>query len=151
VRVVMQQKLPADLTATVAYNYGGVLDASPNRPWDEFASSIHTERRHAVTTKLAGSLPGTKTRWSTSYKWTSGTALTPVDMFDASPGQSEPYFNVFVRQPIPGATCLGRMEALVEVRNLLAQGYMPVVSPDGQTLYLVQSARSIRGGVAFTF
>jgi len=37
------------------------------------------------------------------------------------------------------------------VRNLLAQGYVPVVAQDGQTVYLVQSARCVRGGVAFTF
>jgi hypothetical protein len=43
------------------------------------------------------------------------------------------------------------MEALVDVRNLMAQGYVPVVGQDGQTIYLVQSARSIRGGVAFSF
>jgi hypothetical protein len=45
----------------------------------------------------------------------------------------------------------GNMEALIDLRNLLAQGYVPVMGPDGQTVYLVQSARSVRGGVAFTF
>ena len=45
----------------------------------------------------------------------------------------------------------GRMEALIDLRNLLAQGYVPVIGPDGSTVYLVQSARSVRGGVAFTF
>ena len=43
------------------------------------------------------------------------------------------------------------MEALIDVRNLLAQGYRPFLSPDGRTLYLVQAARAIRGGVSFTF
>jgi hypothetical protein len=43
------------------------------------------------------------------------------------------------------------MELMVDVRNLLAQGYVPVVGRDGQTLYLVQAARSVRGGVAFSF
>jgi hypothetical protein len=43
------------------------------------------------------------------------------------------------------------MEILVDVRNLLAQGYVPVMAQDGQTVYLVQSARSVRGGVAFSF
>jgi hypothetical protein len=43
------------------------------------------------------------------------------------------------------------MEALIDVRNLLAQGYVPVLGHDGRTLYLVDSARSIRGGVAFNF
>ena len=41
--------------------------------------------------------------------------------------------------------------AMVDVRNLLAQGYVPVLGNDGHTVYLVQSARSVRGGVAFTF
>ena len=45
----------------------------------------------------------------------------------------------------------GRMEAIVDLRNLMAQGYVPVISPDGHTVYLVQSARSVRGGVSFTF
>jgi hypothetical protein len=43
------------------------------------------------------------------------------------------------------------MEALIDIRNLLAQGYVPVVGNDGQTVYLVDSARSVRGGIAFTF
>jgi len=45
----------------------------------------------------------------------------------------------------------GQMEALIDVRNLLAQGYVPVLGQDGHTMYLVQSARSVRGGVAFSF
>ena len=43
------------------------------------------------------------------------------------------------------------MEALLEIRNLLAEGYVPVFGQDGHTLYLVQAPRSLRGGVAFTF
>jgi hypothetical protein len=43
------------------------------------------------------------------------------------------------------------MEILMELRNLLAQGYVPVMGGDGRTVYLVQSARSVRGGIAFSF
>jgi hypothetical protein len=43
------------------------------------------------------------------------------------------------------------VEILVDLRNLLAQGYVPVMGRDGRTIYLVQSARSMRGGVAFNF
>jgi hypothetical protein len=43
------------------------------------------------------------------------------------------------------------MEMLLDLRNLLAQGYVPVIGSDGRTVYLVQSARSVRGGVAFNF
>jgi hypothetical protein len=43
------------------------------------------------------------------------------------------------------------MEFLIDLRNLLAQGYVPVMGQDGHTLYLVQSARAVRSGVAFSF
>ncbi len=43
------------------------------------------------------------------------------------------------------------MEALIDLRNLLAQGYVPVIGQDGQTVYLVQAARSVRGGVTISF
>jgi hypothetical protein len=73
-------------------------------------------------------------------------------MFNASPGQSDPYLNVYFRQPLPGLGFLPvHMEAMLDLRNLMAQGYIPVMGLDGRTVYLVQSARSVRGGVAFTF
>jgi Fe-S cluster biogenesis protein NfuA len=43
------------------------------------------------------------------------------------------------------------MEAMVAVRNLLAEGYRPFLSSDGTTLYFAQVSRSIEGGVSFTF
>ena len=52
---------------------------------------------------------------------------------------------------MPASFIAGQMEILMDLRNLLAQGYVPVMGPDGRTLNLVQSARSVRGGVAFSF
>jgi len=49
----------------------------------------------------------------------------------------------------PGEASLSTRE--LEVLNLLAQGYVPVIGQDGQTVYLVQAARSVRGGVTITF
>jgi hypothetical protein len=153
VRFVAQRKLTSDITATLDYAFGGVLNVDrANADWSTLRDSLRTEKRHAVTGKLSGTIPRWKTRWIASYKWTNGQAITPVDMFNASPGQADPYFSIFIRQPLPGMGFLpGRMEALVDVRNLLAQGYVPVLGQDGRTLYLVQSARALRGGVAFTF
>jgi hypothetical protein len=106
-------------------------------------------KRHALGYKMGGTIPWCKGKWIASYRWTSGSALTPVDLFNAGPGQSDPYLSFFLRQPIP--VMPGHMEALVDVRNLMAQGYVPVFGQDGHTLYLVQSARAVRGGVSFTF
>jgi hypothetical protein len=149
-RVVLQRKFSSDLTATLDYAMGGVLDLSRNDvPLDKAQQWISTQRRHAVAAKLSGKLPRTQTSWIASYRWINGSAITPVDMFNSSAGQSDPFLNVFIRQPIP--LLGGHMEALIDIRNLLAQGYIPVLGQDGQTVYLVDSARSIRGGFAFNF
>ena len=152
-RVVLERKLASDLTATLDYAYGGVLDLSkPDVELRDARQWITTQRRHALAAKLTGTLPGSHTHWIASYRWVNGSALTPVDMFNSSPGQSDPFLNVFIRQPIPTLGFLpAHMEALVDLRNLLAQGYVPVMGQDGQTVYLVQAARSIRGGVTITF
>lgn len=149
-RVVLQHKFASDLTATLDYSFGGALDLTrPDVSLQQAAQWISTQRRHALAAKLSGTTPITHTRWIASYRWVNATSLTPVDMFNASAGQTDPYLNIFIRQPMP---CLGgRMEALIDIRNLLAQGYIPVVGGDGETVYLVDSARSVRGGVAFTF
>ncbi len=152
-RIVLQRKVSSDLTATLDYAFGGVLDlTNPDVPLQNAQGFISTQRRHAIGAKFSGTVPRTHTRWIASYRWVNGAALTPVDMFNSSPGQSDPFVNLFIRQPIPTLGFLpAHMEAIIDIRNLLAQGYVPVLGQDGQTVYLVQSARSVRGGLTFTF
>ncbi len=152
-RVVLERKFCSDLTATLDYAYGGVLDLTkPDVEIQNAQPWITTQSRHALAAKFKGTIPRTHTNWIASYRWVNGPALTPVDMFNASPGQSDPYLNLFIRQRIPTLGFLPtHMEMLVDLRNLLAQGYVPVVGQDGQTVYLVQAARSVRGGVTITF
>lgn len=154
-RVVAQRKFGEPLTATLNYSVGGAVIAQPDSLLASASQNMfRSERRQAVTAKATGLVPGAKTQWIASYKWTSGkNAVTSVDAFNASAGQSDPFLNLFVRQPLPSTGFLPgtKVEALVDVRNLLAQGYVPMIGIDGRTLYLVQSARSIRGGVAFNF
>lgn len=152
-RVVLERKLYADLSATLDYACGDVLDlAKPDVEIQDARQWISTERRQAVAAKFSGTVPRTHTQWIASYRWVNGPALTPVDMFNASPGHSDAFLNLFVRQPIPTMGFLpAHMEALIDLRNLLAQGYVPVIGQDGQTVYFVQSARSVRGGVTINF
>lgn len=152
-RAVLQRKLNSDLTATLDYSYGGVLDLGRSEErLRDVRPALHTVTRHALAGKMSGTIPRAKTRWIASYRWTGGEALTPVDLFNVSAGQADPFLNLFVRQPVPAWGFLpAHMEVLVEIRNLLAQGYVPVLGRDGRTVYLVQSARAVRGGVSFTF
>lgn len=151
VRVVVQHKVVPDLlTATVDYGFGGALDFIPGHALTDIRSELACRRRSELTWKVEGRAPRVGTRWQASYRWTSGPAVTPVDMFNASPGQADPFFSLFIRQPLPGPFA-GKMEAIIDMKNLLAQGYVPVMAGDGHTVYLVQTARAVRGGLAFTF
>jgi carboxypeptidase family protein len=153
VRLVAQRQLTSRLTATMDYEYGGVLDlASPNVSLASVSQSSVVRKRQSVAGKITGTLPKSKTRWMASYRWVNGEALAPIDMFNASAGRADPYLNFFFRQAIPGTGFFpNHVEAIVDLRNLLAQGYVPVLGHDGHTVYLVQSARAVSGGVAFTF
>lgn len=152
-RFVWQHQVTKDIAATFDYGYGGVLDMGPGATnLQDARETMQVKNQQTVAGKIGGTLGGGKTHWIASYRWTGGRPLTPVDMFDASPGQADPYLSFFLRQPIPGTGFLpGHMDAVIDIRNLLAQGYVPVMGEDGHTVYLVQTARSIRGGVAFSF
>jgi hypothetical protein len=151
-RVVVQRKISEDLTATVDYSTGQAVSAADaNAAWQTLAQSFGVGRQHSVGAKLYGYIPSAGTRLIASYKWTSGNALSTVDAFNASPGQIDPYLSIFIRQPLPCGFMPGKMDALLDMRNLLAQGYVPVMGQDGRTVYMVQSARALRGGLAFTF
>ena len=76
--------------------------------------------------------------------------LTPVNAF--ATGNADPYLSFLVRQPIRYRRMIPNgVEALVDVRNLLAEGYRPFVSSDGSTLYFAEAARCVQGGLSFTF
>ncbi len=151
-RVVVQRKLLSDLTATLDYGYGGSLDLRQDDiQLLDARSYMRTDRHQSIAAKFSGTLPKSKTRWTASYRHSSGHPLLPVDEFNRSAGRADPYLNICLRQPIPANFLAGHMEILMDLRNLLAQGYVPVIGVDGQTVYLVQSARSVRGGVAFNF
>jgi hypothetical protein len=153
VRAVYSRPVAHGLDATLDYAYGGVLTAPESLlEVSQTSTSLVTAKRHSAAAKLSGTAPATKTRVIASYRWLNGSALTPVDMFNASAGQTDPYLSFFIRQPIPTMHMFpSGLEALVDVRNLLAQGYRPVLSADGTTVYLVQGTRVIRAGLSFNF
>lgn len=151
-RLLVERNISEELTVTVDYSTGDAVTAESGATWQNLQQSLATSRQHSIATKFAGYIPASGTRWIASYKWTSGNAVSAVDAFNASPGQADPYLSIFIRQPLPSTGFIpAKMDALLDLRNLLAQGYMPVLGQDGRTVYMVQSARALRGGVSFTF
>jgi hypothetical protein len=91
-----------------------------------------------------------KTEFHAGYKWLSGPALTHQDSYGEAFYDLDPYLSVGIRQPLPGNLWSCRWEFMADVRNLLAQGYIPITTQDGSVM-LVSASRSFRGGLSFQF
>jgi hypothetical protein len=151
------QNLGDHLSATVMYGSMGALTAQDreivsNSP-DELRSMIRSGRKQAATTRITATSPRTGTHFIASYQWTdSHRWAMPGHVYSTQAVQPMPGLNVYIRQPIPGFSMLPwRMEATADLRNMLAQGYLPLSMADGQSVLLVETPRSFRGGLSFIF
>ena len=153
-RLAYQHRFGDALSMAVGYTNGMALAPSgATLEKDSLNSVLKPARRDAWTVRMATTAPKTHTRLICSYRGLNGPSATGLDLYDDSFAQSDSYANLTIRQPLPNVfrSGGGRVEALLEFRNLLAQGYLPVLSADGKTLYLIQSARSFRGGFSINF
>jgi hypothetical protein len=113
-------------------------------------AAMHPRRTQMYSLSVSGTLDGTGTRWRASYRWQPEDAVTSVAPYAAN--AVEPYLNLHLRQPIHRCGDGGcGFEALLDVRNLLAQGYRPYLMRDGSLLMFAQEQRGFQGGLAFTF
>jgi hypothetical protein len=136
---------------------GGVLTASPQTALvsgsgDDLRSRIHGGQRYWAAVRVSGTLPRSATQVTTSYQWMDYNAILPSHLYLTQHNDPEVGWNVHFRQPIrnfPGVS--GRIEATLDFRNMLAQGYIGLPTPDGRRLVLMQSPRAVRGGIAFIF
>lgn len=112
---------------------------------------VRPVRRPWASLRVTGVLPQSGTRITTSYLWTPPGSAGLGHAFLTQKWQPQLGLNVTLRQPLPLAAGPGRLEMSAELRNLLAQGYLPVSSPDGRRLWLIQLPRAVRGGISFIF
>ena len=117
---------------------------------DQILDGMKARETPMLGTAVHGKVTASGMQWRASYRWQNPHTLTPVDALAS--GTSAPYLSFLLRQPIRCHRMIPNgVEALVDVRNLLAEGYRPFVSSDGSTLYFAEAARSVQGGLSFTF
>jgi hypothetical protein len=149
------QKIGENYRVTVIFSSGGVLAPEGTGPIandDELRGLIHAVRRNAVTTQASGVVPITGTRFVASYQWTGFRAATSAHLYATESTRPDPGLNMSIRQPIPAALGFrAHIEATAEIRNMLAQGYLPFMMTNGRRLLLMETPRSFRGGLSFTF
>jgi hypothetical protein len=104
-------------------------------------------RAQMYAISLSGTLEGTGTRWRASYRWQPSDTVTSIAPYSLA--AVEPYLALHVRQSICAHDGVN-VEALLNVNNLLAEGYRPYLTNSGMVVF-AQDQRSIGAGVAFTF
>jgi hypothetical protein len=150
------QDLGDHISATLVYGSEGTMTVAnqelvSNNP-DELRAMIRAGRKHAATAQLTATAPRTGTHLVASYQWSGDQRwVMSGNLYSTQSNRPMPGLNIYVRQPLPRLGGLPwRMEATAELRNMLAQGYVPI-NVAGQRLLLFDTPRSLRGGLSFIF
>jgi hypothetical protein len=150
----VSQNIGEYVTVTMMYGGEGALTVE-NGPLvtgspEELRSMLREAERHMATARVTATLPWTKTHVVANYQWSSNDRwATPGNLYSTQPDRSMPGLNVSVHQPLPGFA--RRVEATADLRNMLAQGYFPMGMANGQQITVIETPRTLRGGLAFTF
>jgi len=149
-RVAYEQILNDALKATLVYAYAGAL--APDRdgdPTGNLRENLTTRYRQSLAGGVTARIPRSRTQLTASYKWLGGPTVSALDPYGESIYHMDPYLSMQIRQPLP-SIIPGHMEVEANVGNLLAQGYVPVATGDGNVV-LVPSYRYFRGGLSVQF
>jgi len=150
-----ERRLPGGNQIRLSYANGNALvmaapQGSGPASIAELVTAAHPRHAQMYALSLSGTLEGTGTRWRASYRWQPEDTLSQIAAF--AKDADLPYMNLHVSQPIHlGRDGSSGLVALLDLRNLLAQGYRPYVLSDGSLLVFAQDRRSIRAGLAFNF
>jgi hypothetical protein len=135
VMVTAEHRLPGENQIRISFANGDALVMPASRralPLGAVLASARPRRAQMYSISLSGTLDGTGTRWHA--------------------GAAEPFLNLHLRQPV---SCRHEgprsVDVMVDVHNLLAQGFRPYMLSDGSVLMFAQDQRSVSGGFAFTF
>ena len=149
-RLGYEKKLSSNWQAAILYSWSRTLaPTSGDLSTAAIRDMIQGQRRDSLGGRISGRLNRTGTELSAGYQWVNGPILTQPDPLGAAIFGVDPYLNVSFRQPLPNFLCC-RIVAIVDVRNLLAQGYVSLDTADGHAI-VISAPRTIRGGFAVQF
>jgi hypothetical protein len=131
---------------------GGFSTINPGHMFDGLQPNLQTGLHDVAGAKLRASIPASGTRFTAGYGWIDSKAIVPTHIFVTQNNIVTPGLNFGFEQPIPTLFGLpGHLELTADLRNLLAQGYIPVGAGGTNQMLVMQSPRTIRGGLNLTF
>jgi hypothetical protein len=151
----VDQRVSDRLHLGVAFGRMGGFSTNAGLLSDTTASPrgfLQEGNHNVANANLGWRVPLTGTQMIASYGWTDTGAFIPLHAFTTQSTYIMPGFNVSLRQPIPSPFGMpGHFELTADLRNLLAQGYIPLSATNGGQMLIVQAPRAIRGGLNFVF
>jgi hypothetical protein len=153
--VSASQRVNSALDVAVAYGRLGGFTANSSGlsevPWDS-SKFLSAKQSNLASLSFTATVPHAGTRISADYGWIDPQTLVPLHVFTTQTVAALPGFNVLLRQPLPSFFGMpGHFELTADLRNLLADGYTPIDTPNGHRMVIVEAPRAIRGGLKFTF
>jgi hypothetical protein len=116
----------------------------------DLLAAVRPRRVLQYSISLSGIIEGTGTRWKASYRWQPEETVTQASPF--AEDSVAPYLSLHLRQPIHlRRNGTGGFEAVLDLHNLLAEGYHPYLMSDGSTLIFAQQQRNFFAGLVFNF
>ena len=156
-RAVYTQDIGGHVRAAVLYTTGDALVLESGDSYGavvgaNLRASFQPRRTHSVAGRVTALIPVCGTQITTSYEWLPSGRVTGIDPYGQSDLQLQPYLGLQIRQPLPPLAFFpARIEALADFRNLLAQGYVPVVGSGEESVLFTPAYRSFRGGFSVLF
>jgi Carboxypeptidase regulatory-like domain len=152
VNITFTKPLTPDTWVALEYSTGAALGVkgATTVTLPNVSNDLTPEMAQSATIALKGRILRSGTRIRAAYRWQPTRLVTAVDPYAAFSDQA--YFSCYLRQAIKIRNFLPPgLDATVDITNLLAQGYRPFLSADGETLFLAQSPRTMQAGLSFTF
>lgn len=151
----VDQRMNESLDLAIAYGRMGGFTTDPSgvaESWGMQQKFLDEKDHNVATANVHARLPGAGTQVTANYGWVDSGAVIPRHMFTTQNTYISPGLNIIIRQPLPTFFGMpGRLEFTADLRNLLAQGYLPLPAGDGRSLLVVQAPRAIRGSLNFIF
>ena len=150
--LMLTEPLSSNMWVALEYSTGAALTAKDDDvlTLQNVGTELVPLMAQSATIAVKGRVLRSGTKVRAAYRWQPSRMVTAVDPYAAFSDQA--YLSFYLRQAIKFGNLLPPgLEATVDVTNLLAEGYRPFLSADGKTLFLAQSPRAIRAGLAFTF
>ncbi len=144
------QRLSENIDLGMSFGRMGGFLTGPGQSIGGDSSFLRMGLHDVAGANLRASIPATGTHFTAGYGWVDAGSVVPLHVFTTQSNVVSPGLNFGLQQPLPSLFGLpGHLTLTADLRNLLAQGYIPV-GGSGQLL-LVQSPRAIRGGLNLTF